>query len=77
MVEAGASRERAYEITQRNALRAWDEEVAFRGLLESDADATALLDAAALDRVFDLESFLRHVDEIFERTLDALEVERV
>ena len=28
-------------------------------------------------RVFDLDSFLRHVDEIFERTLDALEVERV
>ena len=33
--------------------------------------------AAALDRVFDLDNFLRHVDEIFERTLDALEVERV
>ncbi len=77
MVEAGASRERAYEITQRNALRSWDEEVDFRGLLATDPDAAALLDAAALDRVFDLESFLRHVDEIFERTLDALEVERV
>jgi adenylosuccinate lyase len=77
MVEAGASRERAYEITQRNALRSWDEEVDFRSLLASDADAAALLDTAALDRVFDLDSFLRHVDEIFERTLDALEVERV
>jgi adenylosuccinate lyase len=77
MVEAGASRERAYEITQRNALRAWDEEVAFRGLLEADPDAVELLSAEALDRVFDLDSFLRHVDEIFERTLDALEVERV
>ena len=31
MVEAGASRERAYEITQRNALRAWDEGLPFRG----------------------------------------------
>jgi adenylosuccinate lyase len=77
MVEAGASRELAYEITQRNALRSWDDEVAFRVLLEADAEAAALLDAAALDRVFDLDSFLRHVDEIFERTLDALEVERV
>jgi adenylosuccinate lyase len=77
MVEAGVSRERAYEITQRNALRAWDEEVAFRGLLEADPDAAELLDAEALDRAFDLDSFLRHVDEIFERTLDALEVERV
>jgi adenylosuccinate lyase len=77
MVEAGASRERAYEITQRNALRSWDEEVAFRGLLEADPEAAELLGGEALDRVFDLDSFLRHVDEIFERTLDALEVERV
>jgi adenylosuccinate lyase len=77
MVEAGASRERAYEITQRNALRAWDERVPFRALLEADADAAQLLDAAALDRVFDLDSFLRHVDGIFERTLDAMEVQGV
>ena len=77
LVEAGASREAAYEIVQRNALRAWDEETSFRGLLEADPDAMALVDAAALDRVFDLESFLRHVDAIFDRTLDALEVEHV
>jgi len=77
MVEAGASRERAYEITQRNALREWDERVSFRALLEADPDATALLDAAAFDRVFDLDSFLRHVDGIFERTLDAMEVQGV
>ena len=77
LVEAGAPRERAYEIVQRNALGSWDEEIAFRGLLEADPDASALLDAAALDRVFDLDSFLRNVDLIFERTLDAMEVERV
>jgi adenylosuccinate lyase len=77
LVEAGAARERAYEIVQRNALRAWDEEAPFRGLLESDPDAAALLDAAAIDGVFDLESFLRHVDLIFDRTLDAMEVEHV
>jgi adenylosuccinate lyase len=77
LVEAGASREAAYEIVQRNALRAWDEETSFRALLEADREAMALVDAAALDRVFDLESFLRHVDAIFDRTLDALEVEHV
>ena len=77
LVEAGAAREQAYEIVQRNALRAWDEETSFRDLLEADPDAMALVDAAALDRVFDLESFLRHVDAIFDRTLDALEMEHV
>jgi adenylosuccinate lyase len=77
MVEAGASREAAYAITQRNALRAWDEERDFRGLLESDPEAAALLDAAALDRVFDLDNFLRHVDAVFDRALERGEVEHV
>jgi adenylosuccinate lyase len=77
MVEAGASREAAYEITQRNALRAWDEERSFRELLEADPDAAALLDAAALDRVFDLDNFLRHVDVVFDRALERGEVEHV
>jgi adenylosuccinate lyase len=77
MVEAGASREAAYAITQRNALRAWDEERDFRGLLESDPEASALLDAAALDRVFDLDNFLRHVDAVFDRALERGEVEHV
>jgi len=77
LVEAGASREAAYEVVQRNALQAWNTETPLRELLEADPDATALLDAAALDRVFDLDAFLRHVDGIFERALDALEVEHV
>ena len=77
MVEVGASREAAYAITQRNALRAWDEERDFRGLLESDPEASALLDAAALDRVFDLDNFLRHVDAVFDRALERGEVEHV
>jgi adenylosuccinate lyase len=73
LVESGLSREAAYEVVQRNALRAWDEEVPLRDLLECDPDAAAL-DAAALDEVFDLDSFLRHVDEIFDRTLHPPEV---
>ncbi|HLK42976.1 MAG TPA: lyase family protein, partial [Thermoleophilia bacterium] len=76
LVEAGMSREAAYEIVQRNALAAWDREIALRPLLEADPDA-AVLDAAALDEIFDLDSFLRHVDEVFDRTLQTLEVTHV
>jgi adenylosuccinate lyase len=76
LVEAGMSREAAYEIVQRNALAAWDRETALRPLLEADPDA-AVLDAAALDEIFDLDSFLRHVDEVFDRTLQTLEVTHV
>jgi adenylosuccinate lyase len=76
LVEAGLTREQAYAVVQRNALRAWDEELPLRALLEADPDS-AVLSAAALDQAFDLDSFLRFVDEIFDRTLQALEVTHV
>jgi adenylosuccinate lyase len=75
LVESGMSREAAYEVVQRNAMRAWDSDEPLRGLLEDDPDAA--LDADALDHVFDLEAFLRHVDLIFERTLHSHEVTHV
>ena len=48
LVEAGLTRERAYELVQRNAMRAWDEEVPLAELLAADADVTAVLSADAL-----------------------------
>ena len=77
LVESGLQRERAYELVQRNALRAWDEELELRPLLEADPEAAPLLDAAALDRVFDRDDFLRHVDGIFDRTVEQMGVSRV
>jgi adenylosuccinate lyase len=76
LVEAGMSREAAYAVVQRNALLAWDEERSLRELLEADHDASALT-PSALDEIFDLESFLAHVDEIFDRTLTTSEVAHV
>ena len=63
----GVSREQAYEWVQRNALRSADEELDFRDLLRHDADLTAVLPAAELDRLFDLGHQLRHVDGVFRR----------
>ena len=77
LVEAGLSRERAYELVQRNALAAWDGELPLRDLLAADPEVAAVLDAAELDRIFDLDSLLVHVDEIFDRTLRRPEVAHV
>ncbi len=63
----GVSREQAYEWVQRNALRSADEELDFRDLMRHDADLTAVLPAAELDRLFDLGHQLRHVDDVFRR----------
>ena len=67
LVESGQTREAAYAIVQRNALRAFDEELPLRQLLEADPEAAALLDAATLDRIFDLDAALRNAGVAFDR----------
>jgi adenylosuccinate lyase len=67
LVEAGLPRERAYELVQRNAMRAWDEELDFATLVRADADVASLLAPAALDEVFDLDATIANVDRTFDR----------
>ena len=66
LVDAGLSREDAYAIVQRNALRAADERRPLAGLLGEDPDASAL-SPSALAACFDDAGFLRHVPEIMAR----------
>jgi adenylosuccinate lyase len=72
LVEAGLSREAAYEIVQRNAMRAWETDEQLRDLIAADADAAAV-PASVLDEAFDLADFLRHVRVPFERALSLRE----
>jgi len=65
--KAGATREAAYAMVQRNAMRAWDTGEEFRALLLADADVRAVLSPAEIESCFDLEYHLRHVDAIFRR----------
>jgi adenylosuccinate lyase len=69
LVESGLQRDDAYRVVQRNAMRAWEEGIALRNLLEADPEVA--LPADALDRAFDLDDALKHVDVLFER-LNAL-----
>jgi adenylosuccinate lyase len=63
----GISREQAYQWVQRSAMRSFDEQAEFKALLLADADVTAVLSRAEIERAFDLDVQLRHVDQIFER----------
>jgi len=67
LARRGVSREQAYEWMQRNAMRSFAEKRDFKSLLREDRDVTGVLDAAAIERAFDLDDQLRHVDEIFAR----------
>jgi len=68
---AGLSREEAYAIVQRAALRAADERRPVRELLAVDPTVARKLTLEQLDACFDDAAFLRHVPEILRR-LDAL-----
>lgn len=71
LTEAGLPRQRAYEIVQAHAMRAWQEERPLLKLLREDPEVAAHLDPAALAKLFDLDHHLKHVDLIFERVFGA------
>ncbi len=67
LIEKGLSRNEAYEIVQRSAMKAWREGADFRELLEADPDVVEHLSRADLDSLFDYQFFLRYVDDVFQR----------
>jgi adenylosuccinate lyase len=67
LTQAGVSREDAYAIVQRNAMRSWKEGKDFLALLKADKDVTAKVKPAELEAMFDLGYHLQHVDTIFKR----------
>ncbi len=67
LAKQGVSREQAYEWVQRNAMRSFAEQLDFKALLLADPDVTRALPPAEIERAFDLDEQLKHVDHIFDR----------
>jgi adenylosuccinate lyase len=67
LIEKGMSREAAYAVVQRNAMRSWERGIAFKSLLRKDKEVIRCLLDQDLDRLFRVEHFLKNVDFIFDR----------
>ena len=67
LIERGMSREAAYDVVQRNAMRSWDECEDFRDLIRGEPEAADRLSAAELDELFDYAYFVRYVDHVYRR----------
>ena len=67
LIDKGMSRQNAYELVQRHAMKTWTEGKNFIDLLRADSEINSALTPAELDTLFDYGYYLRHVDEIFER----------
>jgi len=67
LTQAGVSREEAYTLVQRNAMKTWREGKDFLTELKADPQVTAKLKPAELEAMFDLGYHFKHVDTIFAR----------
>jgi adenylosuccinate lyase len=67
LTQAGVSREEAYRMVQRNAMKVWDEGKDFQEELLADTAVVEALGEEKIRESFDLEYHLKHVDTIFKR----------
>ena len=71
LTQAGVSREDAYSMVQRNALKVWEERLDFRELLLADKEVVAALGEDGINEKFDMGYHTKHVDTIFKRVFGA------
>ena len=70
LTQKGVSREDAYTLVQRNAMKVWEQGADFMEELKADPDVTAALSEAEIEEKFDLGYHTKHVDTIFRRVFD-------
>ena len=69
MVDEGLSREDAYRLVQRNAMKVWANEGTFFDLLSADQEVVAVLPEQKLKELFDTSFYTRQIDFIFKKVL--------
>ena len=67
IVAGGASRDEAYRLVQRNAMKTWEQGKDFLTELKADKDVVARIKPADLDQMFDMGYHTKHVDTVFQR----------
>lgn len=67
LIDKGLSRQDAYKLVQRIAMKAWKINRNFLNLLKTDDEVTAILPLSELEPLFNYQYYLRYVDEIFRR----------
>jgi adenylosuccinate lyase len=69
LTRKGLVREAAYQVVQRNSLKAWNESLDFRALIAADPDVAQVLGPKEIAACFSLQPYLAKIDYIFERVL--------
>ncbi len=69
LIQKKISREEAYRIVQKIALRSWKENKSFKILLQNNTEIKKLLNKNEINKLFDLNYFLKNIDKIYKRVL--------
>ena len=67
LIEKGLLRETAYDLVQKNAMRAWEEEKPFKDLIAQEPLVAEKFNKEELNDCFDIRHHLKHVDDIFAK----------
>jgi adenylosuccinate lyase len=67
LAEHGMSREDAYRLVQKHAMRAWKDDLNFHDLVMNDPEITSRVPKERIQQAFSIERQLRNVDKIFDR----------
>jgi adenylosuccinate lyase len=70
LTQSGVSREDAYRLVQKNAMKVWEEGKDFQTELLADSEVVAALGETKIRESFDLSYHLKHVDTIFKRVFN-------
>ncbi len=70
LMQKGITREDAYEIVQKNALLAFENDGSFRENLKNDPKVLELLSNQEFERIFDKNDYLKNIDKIYSRILN-------
>jgi len=70
LVNAGASREDAYKMVQKAAMKVWKEKVSFKDLILNDKTVLDFLEKEKIEEIFNINYHLKHVDYIFQRVFE-------
>jgi len=67
LMDKGLRRNHAYDIVQRCAMKTWKQNLQFKEVLLEDPQASECLSRRELDKIFDLDYYLRNVNKIFKK----------
>ncbi|HDS05724.1 MAG TPA: adenylosuccinate lyase [Deltaproteobacteria bacterium] len=67
LIEKGATREDAYAIVQKNAMKSWNKNLEFRELLAADTAVKKYLTQKDLNKIFNVNNFLKNINFIYKR----------